>query len=446
MRVMVVAIAFLICSLPKSGGAESPPIPASTQTVPGSEEAPLPAGKEVSRPLTPVEIDPDAASSVVEPESAKPSPVQRVEDVQDQQYVRRGPLGPGWDDFEFLLWWPKAQPLPPLITGSRSAAPPILGSPSTALLLGGHMLQNQDIAGGRFTIGASINSEETVGIEAVYFFLGSRSLSDTVYSRNNLAADSLGLPFVNSATGQRDVFIIASPGVSTGSVYFSSTTRVQGAESNVVANLYDSQTFKVNGILGYRFLEVNEGIAIEDMRTQIGGQSQYGPIYDGFDGHNQFNGGQFGLHVDYSHGLVFCEFTGKVAIGITSEVVKIDGATTIYTPGPGGVSAQTLPGGVYALPSNIGRYSRGEFAVVPEGLCKMGLKLGDVSRFFVGYNFLYLSDLARPADQIDRTLNPVQIASLNSGGSFSGADRPHVPFVRSDFWTQGLVIGLETRY
>jgi hypothetical protein len=131
---------------------------------------------------------------------------------------------------------------------------------------------------------------------------------------------------------------------------------------------------------------------------------------------------------------------------MTSEVVKIEGATTINTPGLGGVSSQTLPGGVYALPSNIGRYSRGEFAVVPEGIFKVGLKLGDVSRFFVGYNFLYLSDLARPGDQIDRTLNPVQIPSLNSGGAFTGADRPRVPFIRSDFWTQGLIIGLETRY
>jgi hypothetical protein len=59
---------------------------------------------------------------------------------------------------------------------------------------------------------------------------------------------------------------------------------------------------------------------------------------------------------------------------------------------------------------------------------------------------LYLSDLVRPGDQIDRTLNPIQIASLNSGAAFSGADRPRVPFARSEFWTQGLIVGLETRY
>lgn len=444
MRVMVAAIAIAVVLIPGRGLAQGIPVPTSLPALIPGEGLPLPSGVEVSRPLTPVEITPDLPVTVEEPE--KPSPVQRVEEVQDQQYVRHGPLGPGWDDFEFLLWWPKAQGLPPLVTGSRSGGPPVFGNPSTSLLVGGHMFENQDAAGGRFTIGASINSAETVGVEAVYFFLGSRTLSDTIRSQNNSAAESLGLPFVNSATGQRDAFIVAAPGVSNGSVYIGSTTRVQGAEGNFVANLYNGQTLKINGIMGYRYMQVNEGIAIEDMRTQIGGTSAYGPIYDGFDGHNQFNGGQLGLHADITHGIVFCELTGKVAIGMTSEVVKIDGATTIYTPGVGGVTSQTLPGGVYALPSNMGRYSRGDFAVLPEGIFKIGLKLGDVSRFFVGYNFLYLSDVARPADQIDRTLNPVQIPSLNPGGAFVGADRPRVPFIRSDFWTQGLIIGLETRY
>jgi hypothetical protein len=64
----------------------------------------------------------------------------------------------------------------------------------------------------------------------------------------------------------------------------------------------------------------------------------------------------------------------------------------------------------------------------------------------VGYNFLYLSDLVRPGDQIDRTLNPSQIPALNAGAAFANADRPHVLFSRTDFWTQGLLIGFETRY
>lgn len=469
MRVMVVAIAVAMVSIPNRGQAQGTPtipsVPSASAVpsvppvpfVPAVNPAPtLPAvnpddlpvltgGKDVSRPLTPVEM-PAETPPDVQPDGPDANPEQRVQDLQEQQYTRRGPLGPGWDDCEFLLWWPRSQGLPPLVTASRSGLPPVLGRLGTSVLVGGHSLNNQDIAGGRFVLGASINSEETIGLEGAYFFLGSRTIKETIRSQDNPAASSLGLPFVNSETGHRDVFIIAEPGVSSGSVFISSTTRIQGAEGNLVANLVDDSAVRVNGIIGYRYLMVNEGVAIADMRTELGGGGTYGPIYDGFDGHNQFNGGQIGLHADFTHGLLFCEITGKVAIGLTTEVVKIEGASTIYTPVLGGVNAQTLPGGVYALPTNTGRYSHNAFAVVPEGTFKVGLKCGEVSRLFVGYNFLYLSDLVRPGDQIDRTLNPIQIPTLNPAATFTGADRPRVPFAHTDFWTQGLIIGLETRY
>ncbi|HEX4608296.1 MAG TPA: BBP7 family outer membrane beta-barrel protein, partial [Urbifossiella sp.] len=86
------------------------------------------------------------------------------------------------------------------------------------------------------------------------------------------------------------------------------------------------------------------------------------------------------------------------------------------------------------------------FAVVPEAILKVGLKYGDFSRFFVGYNFLYLNTVVRPGDQIDRTVNPTQISSLNPGGVLVGPDHPRPAIVTTDFWAQGLVIGFEARF
>ena len=107
---------------------------------------------------------------------------------------------------------------------------------------------------------------------------------------------------------------------------------------------------------------------------------------------------------------------------------------------------QSFHGGVYAQGSNIGQFTRSVFAVVPEGTFKVGLKLGDRGRFFVGYNFLYVSDAVRPGDQLDRTLNPMQIPLVGSGRAFAGPERPQPLLTRTDFWTQGLVIGFETRF
>jgi hypothetical protein len=409
-------------------------------------DASLPGGKEVSRPLTPVEITPEAPVEGDGLQDPKPNPVQRIEEIQEQKYVRRGPLGPGWDDFEFLLWWPKAAPVPPLVTTTRSGVAPVLQDPRTRLFVGGHSLDNQAIAGGRFTLGGSINTEETLGLEVVYFFLGTRTLSESLRGGTAPGSPTIGLPFVNSQSNQESVFTVSAPGSTLGNVLVTTTTRVQGVEANAVGNLYDGKNARLNAIIGYRYLQVNEGLTISQLRAEIGGASSFGPIYDGFDGHNQFNGGQIGLHADLTRGMLFCEVTGKLALGTTTEVIKVNGATTIYTPVLGGVSAQTLPGGVYALSSNIGRYSQSSFAVLPEGTLKFGIKLGDMGRFFVGYNFFYLSDLVRPGDQVDRTLNPAQIPALNPAGGSVFADRPRVPFVHGDFWAQGLLIGLETRY
>ena len=102
--------------------------------------------------------------------------------------------------------------------------------------------------------------------------------------------------------------------------------------------------------------------------------------------------------------------------------------------------------GIYVQPSSAGRSANGVFAVVPEGTVKFGFRVGDAGRLFVGYSFIYLSDAVRPGDQIDRTLNPAQVPLVSGTGPVYGADRPSRLFTRSDFWAQGLIIGLETRY
>jgi hypothetical protein len=65
---------------------------------------------------------------------------------------------------------------------------------------------------------------------------------------------------------------------------------------------------------------------------------------------------------------------------------------------------------------------------------------------YLGYSFIYLSDAVRPGDQVDHTLSPGQVPLVNGLGPALNADRPARVVNRTDFWTQGLVIGLEARY
>lgn len=427
-----------------------PPVPLSEAPPPA--EPPLPGGAPVSQPLTPVDAPPASLPTLVPLPAATPSPVvPTVRPSLIERDAQTGKvLGDWWDSDELLFWWPKAHPMPPLVTGSRGA-PPVRGQASTTLLVGKHSIDTQDIAGYRLIHGWSLNKDDTVGFEGRYFFLGTRTNAVSITDLGNDRVRAIGFPFRNAVTGQEDVLNLVRPGFSSAMVTVSTTTRVQGAEANLIGNLYAAGGVKLHAIAGYRFFQANEGLRVETQWLQYPTPASFsfqtlGMIADQFDAHNEFHGGQVGLMADVHRGMFYVEVTGKAAFGTNFEMVRIDGATHLATAGSPLPLLQSYHGGVYAQGTNLGQYTRSVFAVVPEGTFKVGLKMGDRGRLYVGYNFLYLSDAVRPGDQIDRTINPVQIPLLTRGAPFSGPERPQVPFVRSDFWAQGLVIGFETRF
>src|SRR5208337_4979978 len=132
---------------------------------------------------------------------------------------------------------------------------------------------------------------------------------------------------------------------------------------------------------------------------------------------------------------------GKLAAGINHETINIQGGQMFVLP-TGTVAA--FNGGLLALPSNIGIHQRSSFAVVPEVNLNLGYQLTESLKLFVGYDFLWWSNVVRPGDQIDTTLNINQIPNFVKSPN-PGPNRPLVPFKTSDFWAQGMNVGLEYR-
>jgi hypothetical protein len=421
----------------------APVAPATVVPAVAADQA-LPGGKDVSQPLQPV----SAAPTELPPaDPAAPAPPAAPEAVPVKPEPVRGPLGPTWDAYELLYWWPLRQPVPALAYGSRTGLPPAPGARGTSLLLGGSALDSQPSAGGRFTWGYSLNAAQTFGVEATYLFLGSRTFTSNASNFPGTPSQSIGIPYTDAATGAGEVLTLGQAGASFAALSATTSVRVQGWEVNTVANVYDGRDAKLNFLMGWRYFQVNEWLRLDQ------GQYRYAPFRsvaqtaEQFDAHNRFNGGQLGLHADVRRGVVFCEMTGKVAFGQTYEVVKADGVTRLLVPGSAGPVPLTFPGsGLYAGPSNVGRTASGAFAVVPEGTVKFGFRLGDAGRVYVGYSFIYLSDAVRPGDQVDRAFTPSQLPLVSGSAPVASADRPARLFNHSDFWVQGLVIGLETRY
>ena len=109
---------------------------------------------------------------------------------------------------------------------------------------------------------------------------------------------------------------------------------------------------------------------------------------------------------------------------------------------------ETFPGGYFALPTNIGHHTRTVFAVVPEVGLNVGYRITPWASVFVGYTFLYANDVVRPGNQINRNINPTQSVSWG-GGKFlnpQGPAEPSFKFNSSDFWAQGINVGLDFRF
>jgi hypothetical protein len=346
---------------------------------------------------------------------------------------------------EYLLWWMKSGQLPPLATRA-SGTTPILGQPGTRDLFGG-TLDLEERSCGRFVLGMPFTESCSTGLELGYWFLGSRTSGFQAGGTSNSNGPIIGRPIIDAATGRESFVTIASPGFQSGLLQVSWTARAQGFEVNVVTDFLSGSRWQIDGIAGYRFIDLHEGLNL----TQYGGI--VGPLdgppltalarADDFDSDNRYHGGQIGLRGDLRKGPIFVELTGKVAFGQMTEVVRVSGVTGVKPP----FQIQTVqPGGLLALDSNSGRFTREVFAVVPEAIARAGWSCGDHARFFVGYNFLLLSDVARPGDQIDRTINLSQVPGMVGINPPSVPDRPALVVQRSNMWLQGILIGFEGQW
>ena len=143
------------------------------------------------------------------------------------------------------------------------------------------------------------------------------------------------------------------------------------------------------------------------------------------------------------------DIAGKLALGSTYQVVDIQGTTTQTGPNPlvpPGLG--TFAGGLFAQPSNIGLRHGNPFSVLPSLEVKLGYQITQRARIFAGYDLMYWTEVVRPGNQISQQINLTQNAVLdpNGVGRLVGAAQPPPLFNRSDFWAQGLTLGLAFHY
>ena len=197
---------------------------------------------------------------------------------------------------------------------------------------------------------------------------------------------------------------------------------------------------RFNLIAGYRFLDLDEHLAInEDLVSLDTAAPGSFDVNDIFDTDNNFHGGEMGLQWMMNRNCWELNLLAKVALGNTNQNVRIRGFTVIT---PEGQPSTTEQGGLLAQSSNIGDYSRDEFSVVSEFGATLKYRATRNMSLTTGYTLILWNEVVRPGDQIDLRVNPNLIPPAQPGG-------PALPeFVFNDvnFWLHGLRLGVECRW
>jgi hypothetical protein len=352
-------------------------------------------------------------------------------------------------DSEYLLWWFKRSPVPvPLLTSAAlaDANPGALGQPGTQVLLGGTDVDTQEHSGGRFTIGYGLHDDQTCGVEASYFFLPEKRATQVVSSSGQPGSPIIGVPFFDVNLPGESFLPTAVPGVGPASHTLTISERLHGGEVNGLARLPSGDGLRLDLLAGFRYVQLTEDLHLASTLVRPDGSPQNAIVVsvdDEFHTRNRFWGGQVGARAAYCAGHLSVRGTAKLALGDMHEAVDIGGATLLANF----ATTVPFPGGFFALPTNSGHHAGDRFAVVPELGVSVGYDVTGWAQVFAGYNFLYLSDVARPGDQIDHNINLTQVPALSAGaGTLTGPAAPLFPGRSTDFWAQGINLGLEIRY
>jgi hypothetical protein len=263
-------------------------------------------------------------------------------------------------------------------------------------------------------------------------------------------------PLIDIATGLPRNFLIANGVSSTGSITTGANGNLFGGEANFLSRIYRNHEYEaIDVILGYRNLDLLENIGIGSTTFVSSGSGAFAGhsiaapagfnVSDSVKTTNYFNGAQIGARAQTGGaGITFSAY-GKLALGVMDETVTRTGYTTVLSPSVA-PTFQSIPGGFLVNRDNSGSQSHSFFVVIPE----IGLNAGiDVTAWMslgIGYSFFYVTNVARPGDQLSPFINSKAIPSSPNFQAPQAAEPNTRVFQTSDFWAQGLNFSVNFRF
>jgi hypothetical protein len=341
---------------------------------------------------------------------------------------------------EALLWWFKGNAAPPLVTDG------LFNEPGTKVFLGGSDLDTNPNPGFRVTAAYSLT--ERWGVEGSFLYVPPRSTRKTVSSSGQPGSTDLWIPFIDPNIPAESLAELSATGFFAGSATEELRNSLLGAELNATMRLPAMGSFRLEALGGFRYLRLKETYTFSTDSPNIPPEpADVFRTTDQFETTNNFYGPQVGARIRLDRGSLSLSGAVKVAFGAMVQSVDIEGQLVTNDFNNFG-APQTFVGGYFAQPTNIGSHTRSVFAVVPEVGLTLGYQITRRISMFAGYTFLYVSNVLRAPGQVNRTINPVGVPAITGDppGPRSGPAQPSFKFQSSDFWAQGLNVGLALRF
>lgn len=379
-------------------------------------------------------LTPAIAQTLPATDPALPSSPPTAE--EEGQWGSRGNL-----EVDYVYWFLRRMYAPALLTTGPTGSAGILGAPDTTIVHGNDRLHSRH--GDRY-IGVRLRGDwwlddaQSFGLTGSAFFL-ERDSSNITYRQYTLTP--LARPYTDATDGSQKSLIVAGvvPGIGELSGGFNAYSRVElfGQDLNALFALRTGDNYRLNGLLGGRFLQMRERLDLTGTSRLLPEENILFGLTDHIHTFDKFFGAQAGVTGEWRMGNFSIGGKATVALGIDAQEIKSKGDRVLHTP----LERVTQPYGLYVLPSNSGEFQRAAFDVVTEVSFNLGWDLTRWLSLRVGYGLITWNNPVRPGEQIQ----PVNLTQVSPAG-LSGPALPAIPFKEDFFWAHGGSVGLEVRW
>jgi hypothetical protein len=351
--------------------------------------------------------------------------------------------GRSWVQVDYLLWWVQGQNLPPLATtpagGVVFGQERIDGDAQSGLRLrGGHFLDCDGLSGLMFDVWGLESGGDRVGVVSpvsgalrmpftdMDLSLPSNQTPDGCGCLDDLVGTPSSVPIDSiSTTSDTDVW--------SGGLYYRGRLC---SRFDCCASTCDCRPgsglgrhgHRLDGIFGYRYFSLDESLTVDGVLVPEAGTIV---AQDRFATENDFHGVDMGLVYEVDRGRWSLEAIGRLALGINRQELSIAGAGN-------------QNGGIFAQYTNIGTYDHDAFTAIPQGDLILAYAVTPRLRARVGYSWLLLSNVIRPATQIDTRLDGRFVdgtATRPLADPLAFFPRPR--FETESVWIHGLSFGFD---